>query len=340
MSQFINSTLIKRCAPNLKYIPGILKLKSDVLKDYSIWNHYDKGLTLSFLNQQPLLQKAQYDYIKSLKIQGCIPSYEGQYYNSCFAFGNNTITFLSKDRKTVLKLSFNSNKHKNLSLIPDSFRKIVPEVLAFGISKQGLYWIIEQNCGIDWFYLIYNDKLQSGINSNISIRLKQFSELVSMIYAFHEQGLVHRDIKPENVFVHLGTGALRLGDFDTVETEQSLKEKSFSEKLKEIYPNAVGTPKFSSPESNKIRTLKDWNTMKIDDWKAHDVYALGVILHIIIFLRPPKKISTGELTVKSDIQFDLLTTLMQGMLCSDPIYRITIKDVKKTMNVILETTKM
>jgi len=87
-----------------------------------------------------------------------------------------------------------------------------------------------------------------------------FSQMVSALEYLHQEEIAHLDLKPENFLVSYQ--GLKLIDFD------------FSHNVADQLTNGMkGTPGFRAPE---------WVKKAMKDYKAADIYSLGVTLFTIV----------------------------------------------------------
>jgi serine/threonine protein kinase len=149
-----------------------------------------------------------------------------------------------------------------------------------------------------------------GVTRQIALALKYL----------HGLGYVHQDIKPDNVLID-ANGRAMLADFGIGHTFASAGM-------------VMGSPAFQAPEALD----DDYDDADASD--AHpekeDVWALGVTLYQLLFLRLPYR-GTNLFEVVSDIRqrpleipgdFDRgLAELLRGMLCVDAENRLGVDDV-------------
>jgi serine/threonine protein kinase len=112
------------------------------------------------------------------------------------------------------------------------------------------------------------DNLQPGVPLRpLPERLADARALVSGLAAIHAAGIVHRDIKPDNL-IRMDDGRLVLSDFGLATNPSEAP----------IMTVLVGTPTYMAPEV----VMGDPATPQSDVW------ALGVVLHEILFGRRPE----------------------------------------------------
>ena len=111
------------------------------------------------------------------------------------------------------------------------------------------------------------------------------NQICSGLSYAHRQQVVHRDIKPSNIMVD-GDGNAFVTDFGIARVltgEQRMTQTGF----------AVGTPGYMSPEQALGERDVDWRT---------DIYALGVLLHLLV---------TGQMPYTADTAMGLLMAHIQ-----------------------------
>jgi serine/threonine protein kinase len=146
--------------------------------------------------------------------------------------------------------------------------------------------------------------------------LTYFAEMVDGLYAIHKSGRMHRDMKLDNVF--LKDGHCKIGDFGFA-TKQ---EKS---------DQYVGTPEYMAPE---IFDCGDGNYYG----KEVDIWALGVILHEMLFGNRPYSgpqtqlgdiiRSTPYIPPSYPITSPQVKELLKRMFTVDKEKRIKIEEIK------------
>ncbi len=121
----------------------------------------------------------------------------------------------------------------------------------------------------------------------LSFLITVFQKVCDAIAFAHSRGVHHRDLKPENIMI---------GDFgEVLVMDWGLsKETGFASEADDVLPGSqssdgsgwrtmegslLGTPAYMSPEQAR------GEISSVDE--RSDIYALGVILHEILYLRPP-----------------------------------------------------
>ncbi|KAJ8771512.1 hypothetical protein K2173_026689 [Erythroxylum novogranatense] len=148
-----------------------------------------------------------------------------------------------------------------------------------------------------------------------------FRHLMQVILYCHELGVVHRDLKPENILLATKSSfsPIKLADFGLatyITPGQSLH-------------GTVGSPFYIAPEV----LVGGYN-------QAADVWSAGVILYILLSGMPPfwgkTKSRIFDAVRAADLRFpsnpwDHITEsakeLIRGMLCTDPLKRLTAQQV-------------
>jgi hypothetical protein len=141
-----------------------------------------------------------------------------------------------------------------------------------------------------------------------------FRQIVDAVDYMHKAGICHLDIKDENVIINPYTLETKIIDFGSSDFIP-LKRKNFFVKFR-------GTCSYAPPEILLNESF---------DGPAVDVWALGILLHVLCF-------STTPFRSESDIMHGRLCTegsghgsmdIIRYLLISDPIIRPTAGDVLK-----------
>lgn len=149
-------------------------------------------------------------------------------------------------------------------------------------------------------------------------------DLVVGLDYMHQHDICHRDIKPQNILVDVN-GNSKLADFGC--------SKMFRAPGDDTMKGSVGTYSFFGPE------LCDTNVSEYSGC-AVDIWALGITLYSLVFLRSPYK-SSNEVDLLDEIFectitfegrciTDGLKELIMGMLEKDVKKRWTIKMIKES----------
>eukprot|EP01083_Nonionella_stella_P247712 858512_1 len=123
----------------------------------------------------------------------------------------------------------------------------------------------------------------------------------------HRANVIHRNICPENIFLTENYDAI-IGEFG-------------SAKDLEVFGDArtiVGTPEYTAPEILQRPKFGDRGSSTYDS--AVDVFGLGVVIHEILTLRPPRY---GNLAEIPDIYSEFLHRITAEMMNADPRRRPT-----------------
>jgi serine/threonine-protein kinase len=139
--------------------------------------------------------------------------------------------------------------------------------------------------GVPWFAMEYIDGLQidrycDTLDLSVDARLKLFCDVCSAVQYAHRNLIVHRDLKPSNVLVS-DDGRVALLDFGIArliagDSSVPVEAKTTGDRLM--------TPMYASPE--QIRGEPASTTT--------DVYALGVLLHVLLTGANPYRLTTFD----------------------------------------------
>jgi eukaryotic-like serine/threonine-protein kinase len=139
--------------------------------------------------------------------------------------------------------------------------------------------------GIPWFAMEYVDGKQidrycDDAGLSVEGRLEIFCDVCSAVQHAHRSLVVHRDLKPSNILVS-SDGRAKLLDFGIA---RLVENETAGEGSPATTGNLLMTPLYSSPE--QIRGAPPST--------AADVYALGVLLHVILTGSNPYRLSKLE----------------------------------------------
>lgn len=139
--------------------------------------------------------------------------------------------------------------------------------------------------GQPWFAMEYIDgqpidKYCDERRLSVEERLKLFCEVCSAVQYAHRNLVVHRDLKPSNILVS-AHGRVALLDFGIAKL--LAEDPSMANAAKTIGDRLM-TPLYASPEQIRGEPAST----------AADVYALGVLLHVLLTGGRPYRLSTFE----------------------------------------------
>ncbi|KAH7432985.1 hypothetical protein KP509_07G049400 [Ceratopteris richardii] len=146
---------------------------------------------------------------------------------------------------------------------------------------------------------------------------KYLRDIVTGLRYLHSCGIIHGDIKPENLLIN-DSGQVKICDFGV-----SQRFEGNNDELR----CSPGTQVFTAPECITGATYHG---------RAADVWALGVTLYCMIFGQYPFIGDTIKSTFHEIIHRKLnlpkslnpyLANLLEGLLCKDPIKRLTLEQV-------------
>ncbi|MCL7051320.1 hypothetical protein MKW94_005917 [Papaver nudicaule] len=146
---------------------------------------------------------------------------------------------------------------------------------------------------------------------------KYLRDIVAGLIYLHAHNVVHGDIKPDNLLV-TGSGVVKIADFSVSQV--------FEDENDELR-RSPGTPVFTAPEC--------WSGVTYHG-KAADTWALGVTLYYMVFGKYPftgdtmletyDEIVNNPMIIPGEINSQL-KNLLEGILCKDPQYRLTLSAI-------------
>ncbi len=110
--------------------------------------------------------------------------------------------------------------------------------------------------------------------------LRHAGDVLDVLAAAHERGIVHRDIKPENLFV-TEDGATRVLDFGIARVRELSRTQGSTES-----GVMMGTPSFMPPEQARGQSDRV-------DGRA-DLWAVGATMHVLLTARPLRQASSAS----------------------------------------------
>ncbi|XP_011025193.1 PREDICTED: serine/threonine-protein kinase GRIK1-like isoform X3 [Populus euphratica] len=200
----------------------------------------------------------------------------------------------------------------------------------------------------DYLYMVL-EYVESSTVSNIletkgrideTTARRYFKDVIAGLIYLHHHNIVHGDIKPENILVTT-SGGVKIVDFSfghAFETYNKLflfRNYNLQDDNDELL-RCPGTPAFIAPECCSDTVYHG---------KAADIWAVGVTLYSMVLGFCPfladsvpetcDKIVNSPLPLPEELDSEL-KDLLQGLLCKDPMQRITLDDVAKHPWVVKE----
>ncbi|XP_040570723.1 phosphorylase b kinase gamma catalytic chain, liver/testis isoform-like [Lepeophtheirus salmonis] len=173
----------------------------------------------------------------------------------------------------------------------------------------------------DLFEIVHSSKYLSEKKS-----LKYFKQILLALYECHSRDIIHRDVKLENILIDENDN-IRLADFGLA------RWLGQTEELFEL----CGTDTYFSPEAIYAKVICKHRSRGYN--KKADVWAAGVLLYAMVYGKAPffhhnrltmfQSILRGEysfLDTKSHTVSPQIKNLIQKLLTTDPVERITIKE--------------
>lgn len=225
---------------------------------------------------------------------------DGEVYLACNRSLNNQIAI-----KIIKK-----NNNNNIDDYKNIYDKLMhPNILKpFDYQTDEIYiYMLMELFPFDLFDVIKNNRYK-GIS--IDMIYKILNELLSAVKHCHDNGIYHYDIKPENILVDNNKN-IKLIDFDNSFIRNNNNKR------------VTGTDLYLPPEFN--------NDEKIYNHASVDVWSIGVLLYVMIFLEFPTFNALGLLEnplIDIPIKIKLL---LNGMLNYDSNQRFSIKECLEIM---------
>lgn len=141
-------------------------------------------------------------------------------------------------------------------------------VMDFDVTEKGDFYLVMEYLEGDTLKKRIQEKGKIPPNEAVFILL----QLLSVLQAAHEKGIVHRDIKPDNIALLSKEGTddfVKLLDFGIAHEEGAVQTEDSDEVLKTKMGLMYGTPEYIAPEQA--------NGLEIDG--RVDLYACGIILY-------------------------------------------------------------
>jgi serine/threonine protein kinase len=146
---------------------------------------------------------------------------------------------------------------------------------------------------------------------------KYLRDIVSGLMYLHDHKIVHGDIKPDNLLV-TRHGTVKIGDFSVSQV--------FEDDNDELR-RSPGTPVFTAPECCLGVTYRG---------RAADTWAVGITLYCMILGQYPflgetlqdtyEKIVNNPIILPDDMNPEL-KNLIEGILCKDPLQRLSLEAI-------------
>ncbi|KAF8403926.1 hypothetical protein HHK36_012032 [Tetracentron sinense] len=146
---------------------------------------------------------------------------------------------------------------------------------------------------------------------------RYFRDIIAGVTYLHAHNIVHGDIKPENLLL-TRSGRVKIGDFSVSQVFEDDND---------VLRRCPGTPAFTAPECCQDLLYHG---------KAADMWAVGITLYYMVVGCCPfigvslpdtyDKIVNSPLSLPEELDPDL-KDLCQGLLCKDPMQRITLNVV-------------
>lgn len=226
----------------------------------------------------------------------------------------------SKDRAYCNRVSKNLNSFMDRQVFDCPF---IAKLFQVHLKRHDLVIVMEYLAGGDLFSAIYDgDTPKSSLTRRDKIFYIQ--EIILALDHMHSRKVIYGDLKPENIVV-APDGHIKLVDFETMEY--------FPEKGEKIDYNKIGTDSYNPPEFFKGGRLSD----------AHDMWALGILMHEICIGYHPLQTKDKHLSTKTyrklmvnlkNEQIRIRTSnrylkhLLRNLLKVNPQNRLTIQEVK------------
>eukprot|EP00759_Apiculatamorpha_spiralis_P035835 PhF_6_TR36336/c2_g1_i3/m.53235/K07359/CAMKK2; calcium/calmodulin-dependent protein kinase kinase 2 len=173
-------------------------------------------------------------------------------------------------------------------------------------------------------HIMYGHTAHEHHRTNVPQVRSRFVDLLHGLQHLHDNDVIHMDIKPENILMDMN-GNCKLADFGACMVH--------SVSSGDLLRGVQGTPAFFAPEML---------SQSMFHGEATDVWALGVCLYVHVYGKGPfvgsklpdiqqSIISTPlhcpAVTVSGVAVPELLLDVLYRMLCKDPKFRITVREL-------------
>ncbi|MCI5066775.1 protein kinase [bacterium] len=195
----------------------------------------------------------------------------------------------------------------------------ITQLRDFGRTGDGNYYMAMDYCdGVPLKYKLETEKFFSYSDAlEISI------QILDVLHAAHEKGIVHGDIKPENIMLDReseGEIHVKVLDFGTAVLKQQFVEEDGA---------VFGTPCYMSPEQAAGEVLLD---------QRSDIYSLGVLLFELLTGQVPYEGSTVVQTLLMHVTHPI-PSLSKSFQIPVEIEDIVTKALQKTPQARYRTAK-
>ena len=146
-----------------------------------------------------------------------------------------------------------------------------------------------------------------------------YQQIISGLEYLHKNNIVHRDIKPENLIINKKTKELKIVDFGL---------SNIFNTEKKLLSSSCGSPSYAAPEMLQGHKYRP---------QPVDVWSSGIVLYAMICGYLPfedenndllyRKICIGKYIIPDHVSSNC-KDLLKKILVTDPIKRITIKQIK------------
>ncbi|VEN44330.1 unnamed protein product, partial [Callosobruchus maculatus] len=207
----------------------------------------------------------------------------------------------------------------------------IVELLETYSSEGMLYMVFEFMDGSDLCYEIVR-RASAGFVYSEAVASHYMRQILEALRYCHENDIVHRDLRPECVLLATreNSAPVKLGGFGAAAQLPDQRTPGAGGQIPPPPSGRVGSPQFMAPEVVERRPCG----------KPADIWAAGVLLHVLLSGTPPfhgsgrrlfEAITRGKLHLDTALQWQLVSDsakdLVQQMLNLDPKQRITIQEV-------------
>lgn len=162
----------------------------------------------------------------------------------------------------------------------------IARLLDAGVSPDGVVYIV-----LEYVRGVSIDSWCDTRSPGITARLRLFMEVCAAVAQAHSNLIVHRDIKPSNILVS-EDGRVKLLDFGVAKLVEPDSRAEGTELTR--LTGRIFTPEYAAPEQVLGQPITT----------ATDVYALGVLLHVLLSGTRPYAASGNSVEVERAILHD------------------------------------